>query len=307
MISTPDTVAHMQPADFDWKLSGRITVIDHGARFANEPNFQNLMELGTFSAVVFDPAGRLHGKKELEAIEELQIISHAILGDGQDASLHACLDPSMSATLEPLRETNARVLTQLPIGTVTLDSLTDLDDVDWMLLDDRNDNQAILDNGVSALEKALLIHIRLPFFKTHHRQTDITDIFRWMTIHGFHCYRLDNAEHQSRLDQELELEKTQATQLASMDAVFVPTEQRLRTLPTHRLTKLAFLLDTIYGVHDFTYDLLTKVDPDLATNYLSARGYISRYHEEADTFVLTAEYSPAPWETSHTPVAGETV
>ncbi|WP_423821809.1 hypothetical protein V5738_15945 [Salinisphaera sp. SPP-AMP-43] len=282
-------------------------MIDHGAAFASEPNFQNLMELGTFSVIAFDPAGRLRGDNKLEATEELQIISHAILGDGQPASLQACLDPSLSATLEPLPETNAHVLTRLPVGTIALDSITELDDIDWVLLDDRNDNHTILEHGVSALEKALLVHARLPFFKTHHRQTDITDVFGWMANHGFQCYRLDNAAHRSRLDQGLELEKTQATQLVGMDAVFVPTEQRLSALPACKLTKLAFLLDTIYGIHDLAHDLLNRFDSNLANSYLSARSYISRYNEEPDTFVLTAEYSPAPWEHGHTPAAGKMV
>ena len=285
----------MQPAKFDWKITGRATVIDHGAIFASDPRFLNLMELGAFSVITFDPAGRLHGEDQLKTIDEFQIISHAILGDGENTTLYACLDPTMSATLEPLPDPETRVLAQVPMGTVALDGLTELDAVDWLLLDARNNNMAALDNGVATLDNALLIQVRVPFLKTHCDQADIADICQWMANHGFQCYRLDNSGFNSRFDRDLELEKNQATQLASMDAIFVPTEQRLTAMHANKLTKLAFLLDTIHGIHDFTHDLLARVDTENAAAYLSARGYTSRYHEEPDTFLLTADYSPAPW------------
>jgi hypothetical protein len=49
-------------------------------------------------------------------------------------------------------------------------------------------------------------------------------------------------------------------------------------------------------MHDLAAELLGNVDPDAASRYLDARGYVSPYFKEPDTFTLTATHAPAPWK-----------
>lgn len=294
---------NLKKGDFSWKLEGRITVVDNGARLPAQKNFIELMALNAFGVIAFDPASKLHGEDHLKEVDEFQLIPHTLLGNGEMATLNACLDPSMSGTLEPLeagwvpkdKRQGSRVLTRLPINTITLDSIEGLDSIDWLLLDEFNDSLAVLEHGAQALRDTLLIHVRIPFLLTHRRQADLAGISQWMASHGFQCYRLNTPDYQSHFPEALELEKHQASQIASVEAIFTPDDPRIRSLTPDRLTKLAFLLDTIHDIHDYSYELLAKVDPVVAENYLISRGYLSQYDDEEATFTLTAEYSPAPW------------
>src|SRR5699024_8091346 len=108
-------------------------------------------------------------------------------------------------------------------------------------------------------------------------------------------------ETRSHLPDDTDLLRKQATQLETVEAVFIPDAHRLVTMSNSRLTKLAFLMDAILNVHDFTYSLLARVDDDMAVRYLAERGYVSQFDAEPDTFELTAEYSPPPWPASFIP------
>lgn len=291
-------------ADFSWQFQGRIMVMDNGARLPFQKNFDDLMKLNALTTIIFDPASRLTDKEELKGLDEFQVFPHALLGNGKQATLYACMAPEKSGTLEPLapeqlperKRSDAQVLAKVPVPTLQLDAIEGLNQVDWLLLDEHNDSLAALENGTQYLKETLLIHVRLPFMPTCQRQPDVATIFQWMTQHGFQCYRFDQPIHHSHLPRKQKLERQQATQLDTIEAIFIPDEQRLACMAPTRLLKLAFLMDAVHGVHDFTHRLLNSIDPEMATHYLATRGYLSQYDTEPDTFTLTAEYSPAPWD-----------
>ncbi|WP_322529505.1 hypothetical protein R5R73_09395 [Salinicola sp. LHM] len=288
---------------FNWRLNGRITVLDNGARLPQQDDFLDLMALNAFSIIAFDPASRLHDQEGLTDLDEFQLFPHVTLGNGEPATLFACLDAELSGTLEPLpperlpqaSRLGARLLSSIPVNSIALDAIEGLNSIDWLLLDDLNDSLTILKHGETALKDALLFQVRLPFSPTHQKQPDFARVNQWMTRHGFRFYRLNNVNYQSHLPTDIELERQQATQMTCVDALFIPDNDLIATLPAERLEKLAFLLDTIFDIHDFSYQVLNQNDPKRARDYLISRGYISRYHEEEDTFTLTAAYSPVPW------------
>lgn len=292
-----------QDADFGWQLQGRIIVLDNGARLPFQKNFDDLIGLNALATIVFDPASRLHDHERLQHLDEFQVFPHALLGNGEQTTLYACMDPTRSGTLEPLmpeqlpeaKRDGAFVLARLPISSVRLDDIEGLSQVDWLLLDECNDSLAALENGTKYLKETLLVHVRISLMPTYQRQPDVPTIFQWMTRHGYQCYQLNQPSYYSHLPREQKLEREQATQLDTVEAIFIPDEHRLACLPITRLRKLAFLMDAVHGGHDFTYRLLNKIDAEMATHYLATRGYLSQYDTEPEIFSLTAKYSPAPW------------
>lgn len=298
--ATDDTPATV---DFSWQFTGRIMVVDNGARLPFQNNFNGLMDLNALATIVFDPASRLQENDDLAELDEFQVFPHALLGDGQSATLHACMAAERSGTLAPLpsellpesKRDDARVLAQVPVPTLQLDAIDGLGQVDWLLLDERNDSLAALEHGAAYLDDTLLVHARLPMMPSCQGQPGVAEVFQWMTGHGFQCYRLDQPTHYSHLPDDVPLQREQASQLDTIEAVFIPDESRLAAMAPERLRKLAFLLDAVHGVHDLAYRLLNRVDPDTATHYLATRGYLSQFDSEPDTFTLTADYSPAPW------------
>lgn len=270
-----------QPVEhFDWQLKGRLVVVDNAARLPREENFRELMASNAFGVVAFDPASRVTSEK-VSDVEEFQHVPHALLGDGQPAILYATLDAEFSAPLEPLPaeqlpagvRSGASVLTRLPINTLRLDDIEGLASLDWLILDELADAMAVLENGVKALTNTLLLQVGVAFQPTHQRQPNFAEVSHWASRHGFTFYRLNNPHHRSLMPERDDIPRPQATQLASADALFIPSPQRLATLESEQRQRLAFILDTVFGIHDLPYQLLAEIDDEPAERYLKARGY----------------------------------
>lgn len=270
--------------DFDWELPGRIVTIDNGGGFVLRARFSALMHSGAFAVVCFDPTSRLADRQELVELEEFQLFPHVLLGDGQQTSLYACLDPALSATLEPLpeaqlpayRRDGVRVLAKLPMTSIALDRIEGLESLDYLVLDAYSDSAAILDYGRKALANTLVIQVRIAFQPTHQRQPNLAELMHWAARNGFRFYRLHDPLSHSHLPARDDLTRRQATELESADALLLPSHERMALLSDQQRIKLAFILDTLFDIHDLSYSLLATVKPGRAEMYLAARGYLGQ-------------------------------
>lgn len=265
-----------EPVVFNWSLPSKIIVLDNGSKLVQQRGLEGLRQLNSFGIVSFDPASAVANAGQFEGSDDVQVFPHALLGDGNPATLYSCLDPALSSTLEPLpieqqygaAPTGTNVLAKLPINTIALDSIEGLESLDWLILDDLSDSTAILENGEKALKDTLVIQVRIAFQQTHKRQPNLAEIQHWMSRHGFRLYRFNNQQHLSHLPNSVPVEIRQATELQSADAVFLPTRTRLTELNENQRSKLAFLLHTVYGIKDLTYKLLVEIDEEKAKEYL---------------------------------------
>ncbi|MAP34292.1 MAG: hypothetical protein CME75_00530, partial [Halomonas sp.] len=265
---------------FHWQLKGRVVVLDNAAKLPQRTDFRELMASDSLAVVAFDPASRIKAENVAD-MEEFQHLPYVLLGDGQPATLFATLDEKLSATLLPLSEPQqppvlregSRILAKLPVNTVALDSIEGLASLDWLILDEYADAMAVLKNGSRALVETLLLQVRVVFQPTHERQPTLTEISHWASRHGFAFYRLHDPIHRSLLPPRDDIPHPQATQLANSDALFIPSPERLGSLSPQQRQRLAFILDTHFGIHDLSYQLLSDVDASLAERYLHIRGY----------------------------------
>ena len=292
----------MTAITFNWNFQGRLVTLDHGAGLASRPDFAELMALDALSVIIFDPASLLHGSP-LADHPEVQMINGVALGDGRPLTLHACLDPRQSSSRAPQPlvpvpaplQRGAQVLARLPIRSARLDQLQGLKALDWLVLDDRHDTLAILEHGAATLQHVLLAQVSLSMLTPHAGDFEFGPLCQRLAEHGLQFYRFHAPSHLSQFPTDLQLADPRATQLHTLQALFIPTPARLAQLPAQRRLKLAFALDTAYGLHDLVYRLLADIDHGQAARYLSARHYVPAASLEANTFTLTAEYSPAPW------------
>ncbi|MBH8610374.1 O-linked N-acetylglucosamine transferase, SPINDLY family protein [Pseudomonas mohnii] len=255
---------------FSFKFQGKIVTLDHGATLVASAQFVALQKLGAFSTIAFDPASRIDNAKQLAQLGELHYYPHAALGNGQATTLYACLDPMMTATLEPLaaQRPGARVLAQLALPTLKLDAINGLSSVDWLVLDNLNDSLAVIDHGQRTLSDTLLVQARVNFAPTHRQQPDVGLISQSLARLGFSFYRLNKLQHDSHRLQGESPDQLQASHLVCADALFLPDSARLATLSDNQRLKLAFILHTVYGAHDVATQLLSALDSGLAERYL---------------------------------------
>lgn len=293
---------------YHWTFNGRIMVIDNGSRLTAEDGFQTLMGFNSFAVVSFDPLNKLSRIKGLEQTPELQIVPNTTLGNGSPVIRYDCLNERTSATLKPLDATLANtkatnhnasgpnlILAQPTIASIALDDIDGLNRLDWLLLDEFNDNVAILQNATHMLRSTLLIDMRIPFQFSHEGQADYTVIHHFLNDLGFRFYRFHKTTFKTDLPKDIYLEKNQFSDTLTTTTLFLPTDERLAELPPNELLKLGFLLHTVYQCKDTAYRMLHYADPDLAREYLIAEGFLWPVDTEETEFVLTESYSPDIW------------
>lgn len=253
---------------FHFDFSGKIVTLDNGGQLLEGGARESLLPLGAFELLVFDPLGA-HTDHAAQSAKGLQVFPQTTLGDGKPAVHYACLDPALSATVKPSHGgQGARVLTELPVSTVAVDSIQGLPGLDWLVLDHRNDNLAILRNGTRTLAETLLIQVTLGFGEGQAGPATLAALCDWAEDNGFRLYRLDPARHHSHFPDHLGPQR-QATELTSAKALLLPVSSRLAELDPNRKARLAFLLHTVYGIQDLTHALLNEVDEAQAARYLA--------------------------------------
>lgn len=299
----PNPNAGVNNTQFGWRLEGKIIAIDNGGNLPCYKNFMQIMEFGALELIVLDTASTLHGKSQFADIDGLQVFPNTTLGDGNPSTLFACLDSTLSGTLAPVLNSDLPAslahkitkLSELPVNTIALDSITGVESFDWISLDCYNDIERIVTQGNKKLRKTLLCNIQIPFTFTHDGQTSWARANELMANFGlrFHCF--SGTQTETHMVSEKALEKEQSTRTITYDAIFVPDAERSKHLTSNEREKIAFLLDTVFDIHDLTYQVLEEGSSERAKSYLLSRGYISQFDEEEGAFVFTSEYTPPPW------------
>nr|WP_299239816.1 tetratricopeptide repeat protein [uncultured Halomonas sp.] len=271
--ASPYHESQNKDAEFQWHIDGKIIAIDNGASLATSSTTPELMKSDALALIAFDPASRISDTAPLQTGGELHHYPHTLLGDGNPATLYVCLDPAMSATLEPLpaeqqpqgQGQGSQVLTTLPIQTIQLDSIEGLEGIDWLVLDNLNDNLAVLEHGEKALKNLLVLQARINFVATHQHQPDFAQISQWANDHGLRFLRFNTLAYQGSSPEGEP--QVQHSQLASADALFIPESARMAELGANQHKKLAYLLHSAYAASDMAHDALSRQDEQQAQDY----------------------------------------
>lgn len=280
-----DSLDPSETVQFNWRIPGRILMLDHGARMLRDPQVVPLMEMDSFGLISFDPSGDTTPPDSIKDHEKLQFVPGLVLGDGSEKIQYMCLESDYSGTLEPLPEERlpaklrgpCQVLARLPIKSYALDQIEGIDGLDWLMLDERHDNLEILEHGANALLDTLLIQIRVAFQPTWKQQTSMDALCHWAANNGFRFFAMVGvATGQAMEKRDDLLQQPRGSELQRAALVFVPDDSRMNAMTDTQRLKLAFILDTVYGIHDLSYTLLRQVGEELGETYLKARGFFDR-------------------------------
>lgn len=284
--TAPTVVQHpeFQDDSFSFSFKGKIVTLDHGGSMTQSEQFSALSQLRTLAMVTFDPAGNVKAADRLQASGHLEHYqTQAVLGDGQPAILHACLDATLSGTLEPLPaerqlpflRQGSNVLARLPLPSVRLDNIDGLQRIDWLILDERHDNREILLGGQRLLADVLVIQARVLFTDVYANQPDLISLGAAIAPLGLRLLQLDRSDYRSYFPSDLKLQKAfHGSQLYSANAVFIPNDARLQSLDENRRLKLAFLLHAVYGATDLAHQVLGMDSGSTATRFLESDGFL---------------------------------
>ena len=270
--------------DFTWQLKGKIVVLDNRASLIKNGLADQMAETKAFGIVAFDPASEVKNAKKYEGSEYIQLFQHALLGNGDATTLHACVAPELTSTLTPLsaeklpkrHHLGAKLLAELPINSIALDSIEGLESLDWLILDELSDAMSVLENGKESLTDTLMIQARVAFQLTHEHQPSLAELQHWASRNGFRFYRFHNIRHYSHLPEELNARNPCATEQESGDALFLPSHERMAALSDENKTKLAFILSAGFAAHDMAFDLIADVNQEKALEFLEGQGLMPK-------------------------------
>lgn len=292
---------------FSFSFSGKIVTLDHGGALIGTRLLNTPVKFGVLTTVVIDPASSLKQAEAYKLSNRVQHYqSHIALGNGEPGILYTCLGSEYSGTLEPLppgkqlpfNRQPANLLAKLPIATTRLDQIDGLDKLDWLILNEANDNKAILQGAEGLLPGILVVHVRVLLIDVFRKQPDLATISKLLGKHGFRLLRIENQRMGSMFSAPKLQEQYSSirSQISSVDAIFVPTEQRLKQLDDNQRGKLAFLLHTVYRAQDSAHHVLEYTGTEISQRYLdthlSAPGAPAKGTEKSTTRVPVTTANP---------------
>lgn len=247
------------PKRFSWSLQSRIITLSNSSELVESSLVQLPGLASAFTFLLFDPASRAHKPTSADA-EHLQVFAHADLGDGEQKTLYATLDPEYVATEQALiDDPKARVLTELPIPTVALDNIEGLPQLDWLVLDHRTPAQTVLEHGAKLASQALVIHIATPEQSLYAQQLDKDWLVAWAKEHGFDVFTDDQ-----EMGFNLSAFQWHAQPRSIATKHYLLVRNDLRQLDAEQKYKLACLFDIAYQNKVFAHLLLETLDVDVA-------------------------------------------
>jgi predicted O-linked N-acetylglucosamine transferase (SPINDLY family) len=278
-LTHPDPEPQTDHDDFNFSLQSKVITLVHGGSLVESDAFAELTQLGAMNVIALDPPGQISNVDRLRREGRLQHYhAQVTLGDGEAATLHACLDASLSGTLAPLATeaqlpfmaSAARVLAKLPVKTIRLDEIQGLEKIDWLVLNETNDNLKVLNGAERLLPEMLLLQVAVQFIPVYQQQPDLGALTRVLADHGFQFLRLVAVRERSYYPETKAHEQRPGSQLLGADAIFIPGEHRMKAMDAARRVKLAFILHTAYRCVDAAYHVLRSVDEAVAERYLQS-------------------------------------
>ncbi|MEE3662553.1 FkbM family methyltransferase [Brenneria sp. g21c3] len=267
---------------FSFQLPGKVITIDNGGGMVTGSNFINLTATDAFHFVIMDIIGAVEEKHLPLRKKSIQHIKLHGLGDGNPTPVSMCLAPEYSSDLKPLtingelqeKITGKQVLAEIVAQTSKLDHIHGLDHLDWLILDNRYDIRKAIAHGERILSGCLAVQVRITFTQTHQDQLLFGDITALLTNYGFVFHTLKNIEYAQPVT--IDEQKTLASsKMISAIAVYVPDDARLKSFSSEQREKLAFILHTVYSIHDLTYSILAMDSIVRANTYANETVFIN--------------------------------
>lgn len=245
---------------FSFKMEGKIIALDDGGSVAVSPAFIPLVATEAFHFVITDLIGRVQNSHLPLRKNDIQHIKFHGLGDGQSTPVYMCLAEEYSSSLKPLVTQEQQVIAEVMAQTVKLDQIEGLEQLDWLILDNRYDISKVIAHGERILSNCPVVEIRISFAATHQEQRLFSDITALLVQYGFAFHSLAKVEYASptHIDERNTLP---SSRMLAAAAIYVPNNARLQMMTEKQREKLAFIMHTAYRAHDFVYSVL-KIDSE---------------------------------------------
>jgi FkbM family methyltransferase len=261
-----------------------VRIVDIGANpIDGDAPYARLLAAGRARLVGFEPNPEALAQLDRRRGPHERYFPHAV-GDGKLHTLHVCQAPGMTSLLEPNAELLAHfhgfpawgtVTRTLPIETVRLDDVAEVEDLDYLKIDIQGGELLALSNATAKLRSCTVIQTEVEFLPMYRDQPLFAEIDQFLRGQGFVIHKFEQLT--TRTLQPLLVDDSiygGISQIFWADAVFVRDFGRLALVPDEKLLRAALILHDVYRSYDLAARFLLEHDRrwagDLAPRYFSA-------------------------------------
>jgi FkbM family methyltransferase len=278
----------MPQSDFvaDLLRPQRLTaVVDIGANPISAdgaPPYKAMLTKRLCTLVGFEP--QPEGLAVLNAQKsDLETYLPYAVGDGKPGTLKVCAARGMSSLLDPDPRmlncfpgfsTYGQVIAQIPVETRTLDSISEIAQLDFLKIDVQGYELAVFRNGSARLIDAVAVQAEVSFMPLYKNQPLYGDIDRNLRALGFipHMFAAINKRMILPL-QDASRPYASINQLLEADVVYVRDFTQPEKMSTEQLKHLAMIAHHCYG----SFDLVANCIHNLMGRGALASDSIERY------------------------------
>ena len=264
----------------------RLTaVVDIGANpIDTDPPYKRMLANRLCTVVGFEPQAdalvTLNARKS-----DLETYLPYAVGDGAMGMLKVCQAPGMTSLLTPEpRVLNCfpgfshfgRVTNEIPVQTRTLDSISEISQLDLLKIDVQGGELAVFRNGSSRLANAVALQAEVSFVPLYSNQPVFGDIDLALRAFGFIPHMFDKINKRMILPLHYaDNLYASMNQLLEADLVYVRDFTQPDKMNSEQLKHLALIAHHCYASYDLAanciYHLIARgsVPPDSVERYLT--------------------------------------
>jgi len=271
-----------------FSLPRLLEAVDIGARIEGTPRWTPLAAHDAVRVTAFEP--QAEDRRRLEASAWPVRCLPNFLGDGREATFHVTRWPGNCSLFRPDPAAvdaftglgashptgNFHLVSTARVQTTRLDDVTDLPRPDFIKLDIQGAELMVLQNGRTALSRALVVESEALFVPLYHDQPLFGELHAFMREEGFLFHRFMNVAGRCYRPFVTNDPSVPMSQPLWADAVFVRNPLTLEGWSTADLLCGAAMLHEMYGSYDLVLRLLA--DHDQRANTSLSQAYVAEMH-----------------------------
>ncbi len=239
----------------------RLTrVVDVGANPLSPPPYDSLFRMGACHVIGFEPHPEAFAELQERCTENETYFPNAI-GDGSEETLHVYNESGLTSIFYPhmgaieylgRSRRNIRLREDIPLKTRSLDSITDLGEVDLLKIDIQGAEVKVFHGAANVLRNALVVIPEVRFYQLYDGEPMFGGVDTELRRHGFTLHKFTEQKTKVIPNSQIKrLKRTQnRNQIVDGDAIYIRDPARIDDLSDQQIRHFAILATAVFQSYD---------------------------------------------------------
>jgi protein O-GlcNAc transferase len=252
-------------------IDSKITIVDIGAAINNDDPWDQMVDADIARVIGFEPNQDLIEALNEKHKDNSNLYLPYFVGDGEPGTFYETNWGLTGSLYKPNKEYLERyqnlselvtLVKEHPIETHTLDSITEIEDVDLLKLDVQGAELKIFEHGLQKIAQSVVIQAEVNFVPLYEDIPLFSEVETFLRSHGMSFHTFYPLGFGQRCLKPLLKDKNPNIgfkQLLWSDAIFIRAFNEIKNLSIDKLKKSFLILHLCYQSYDFAYAMLTQL------------------------------------------------